>query len=269
MLLPNPDKVAAAIRETAEIEVMPLFGKLATGDIREKAPGDLVSIADEASERHLTERLGALLPGSVVVGEESAAADAKVLDHLSAQDSVWIVDPIDGTLNFCAGIPIFAVMVALVRRGETVGGWIFDPVNDEMLSAIKGEGAWLNGTRVKVNKGLHLDEMRGALARLSVPDKARQAELGQRYIFHGEEGDFRCAGREYKELACGGRQFTTFYNLKPWDHAPGLLIHDEAGGHSAMMDDEKPYSFLRHQGPLLAAPSHEAWLALRELIYRT
>jgi fructose-1,6-bisphosphatase/inositol monophosphatase family enzyme len=159
-------------------------------------------------------------------------------------------------------------MVAYVRRGETVGAWIYDPVNDEMLSAMKGEGAWLNGARVRVDAATPIESMKGAIARPDVPDKARQTELRQRYLFHGEEGDFRCAGREYKELSRGGRHFTTFRNLMPWDHAPGLLIHGEAGGYSAMADDGKPYSLLRHKGPLLAAPSRESWQALRELIHR-
>ncbi len=269
MLSLDPEKVAAAIRETAEIEVMPLFGKLAACDIREKGPGDLVSIADEASERHLTELLLALLPGSVVVGEESVAADAKVLDRLATQDAVWIVDPIDGTLNFCAGIPIFAVMVALVRRGETVGGWIFDPVNGEMLSAIKGEGAWLNGTRLRVPAPPLLAAMKGAISPDHVPDKAQQTELRRQYLFHGDPGDFRCAGREYTELSRGGRHFTTFRKLLPWDHAPGVLIHCEAGGYSATMDDDAPYSLQRHSGPFLAAPDRGSWQELRELIYRT
>jgi fructose-1,6-bisphosphatase/inositol monophosphatase family enzyme len=267
MSLPDPDKVAAAIRETAKIEVMPLFGKLAAGDIREKGPGDLVSIADEAAERHLTEWLPALLPGSLVIGEEAVAADPSVLDRLGESGDIWIVDPIDGTLNFCAAIPIFAVMVALVRRGETVGSWIYHPVSREMFSAIRGEGAWLDGARLQVATPGPLDAMSGAVSPGLVPDETRRADLRRHYLFHGEPGDFRCAGREYSELSRGGRHFTTYLGLKPWDHAPGILLHSEAGGYSATMDDGKPYSLQRHKGPLLAAPDRESWQALRALIY--
>jgi len=267
MLLPDPDKVAAAIRETAEIEIMPLFGKLAAGDIREKGPGDLVSIADEAAERRLTERLSALLPGSVVVGEESVAADSTVLDRLGLSGDIWIVDPIDGTLNFCAALPIFAVMVALVRRGEIIGSWIYHPVSREMFSAMRGEGAWLDGARVQVAAAGPLDAMSGALSPGFVPDESRRAALRRHYLFHGDPGDFRCAGREYSELSRGRRHFTTYHGLKPWDHAPGILLHREAGGYSATMDDGKPYSLQRHKGPLLAAPDQDSWQDLRALIY--
>ncbi len=269
MQLPDPEKVAAAIRETAEIEVMPLFGKLLGSDIREKGPGDLVSIADEASERRLTSALRALLPGSVVVGEEAAAADPSVLDRLGASGDIWVIDPIDGTLNFCAAIPIFAVMVALVRHGETIGGWIYDPINREMLWAERGEGAWLNGERLRVPAPPPLAAMKGAISPHDVKDEARRAKLRQRYLFHGDESDFRCAGREYTELSRGGRHFTTYRSLMPWDHAPGVLIHTEAGGYSAMADDGAPYSLMQRKRPLLVAPDRDSWQALRDLIYQS
>src|SRR6185437_792815 len=100
-------------------EVMPRFEKLESGDISEKGPGDLVTVADIAAEHRLTPALRGLLPGSLVVGEEAVAADPAVLALLDGDDYVWVVDPIDGTANFAAGIPLFAVMVALIRRGET------------------------------------------------------------------------------------------------------------------------------------------------------
>src|ERR1700675_4019087 len=149
-MLPDSDKVARLLAEIAAEEVMPYFEKLGRDDIREKKPGDLVTIADVATERRLTPLLTDLLPGSRVVGEEAVAADPGVLDALADTAPVWLLDPIDGTANFAAGTPIFAVMVALVREGETVMSWIHDPVTRRTASAVAGEGAWHDGRRLRV-----------------------------------------------------------------------------------------------------------------------
>src|ERR1044071_2082707 len=128
-MLPDADRVGRIIAEIAETEVMPYFERLGHGDITEKRPGDVVTIADVAAEAKLSPALAELLPGSLVVGEEAVAGDPRVLEALAGKAPVWLVDPIDGTANFAEGIPRFAVMVALVHRGTTVMGWIHDPVN--------------------------------------------------------------------------------------------------------------------------------------------
>ena len=109
------DRLAAIVAETAASDIMPHFRQLAARDIRDKAPGDLVTIADEAAETTLTRRLADLLPGSLVVGEEATAADPSILNRLSTDEPVWIIDPVDGTTNFAAGLPIFAVIVGLAQ----------------------------------------------------------------------------------------------------------------------------------------------------------
>ena len=110
--------------------------------MREKGPGDLVTVADEESERQLTRRLMELVPNSAVIGEEAVAADQKVLDRIFDDVPVWIIDPVDGTSNFAAGKPAFGVIVAYARRGETLAGWIHDPLGKRTAVAMKGEGAW-------------------------------------------------------------------------------------------------------------------------------
>src|ERR1700743_2075316 len=102
------------IREVAAEQIMPRFRQLAEGDIEMKGVNDPVTVADKEAERVLTERLTAYLPGSVVVGEESFAKDKAIMSHLDNEHPVWIIDPIDGTRNFVAGNPEFAVMIALV-----------------------------------------------------------------------------------------------------------------------------------------------------------
>lgn len=263
MRVPDPHKVVDLMREVATEDILPRFRRLEACDIREKKPGNFVTVADEAAERHLSAGLLALLPGSQLVGEEGVAADPEMLGRVSADVPVWIVDPIDGTANYCAGKEIFAVMVALAFQGETIAAWILDPVAGEMLSAMKGEGAWLNGERVTVATPAAPEAMRGAWSYKMVQDKERRRQLKRHHLFHGDPGDLRCAGREYTELARGQRHFTNYWGLMPWDHAPGILIHREAGGYSAFADDNQPYRLTRHSGPLLIAPNRESWQALR------
>src|SRR5258708_31980721 len=141
------EKVRRLIVEVADAEVMPRFEKLKTGDISEKSPGDFVTVADVASEQRLTPALRDLLPGSLVVGEEAVAADPAVLALLDGDAPVWVVDPIDGTANFAAGIPMFAIMVALIRRGETLAAWIHDPLKRATATALAGGGAGGEGKR--------------------------------------------------------------------------------------------------------------------------
>lgn len=267
MRIPDSHKVAELMRRVAAEDVLPLFRKLESHHIREKGPGNLVTTADEAAEKHLAEGLLALLPGSQVVGEEGVAADPDRLRHIAGEAAVWIVDPIDGTGNYCAGREIFAVMVALASQGETLAAWILDPLADEMLSAIKGEGAWLDGERVQVAAATSPQQMTGAWSYKSIQDKERRRAIKRHHLFHGDPGDLRCAGREYSELARGRRHFTNYYGLKPWDHAPGVLIHAEAGGYSAFADDGLPYSMSRSGGPLLCAPDRDSWQALYDFAF--
>jgi fructose-1,6-bisphosphatase/inositol monophosphatase family enzyme len=144
------EKVAALIRETAEAVIVPRFRMLKQDEIREKKPGDFVTVADLDSERMLTERLLAWLPGSAVLGEEAAATDASRLALLAGEAPVWVIDPIDGTANFARGQEGFAVILALVERAELCAGWIYDPLGEAMVMAEAGGGAWSEGRRLAV-----------------------------------------------------------------------------------------------------------------------
>ena len=116
-MLASPESVAAIVAEVAAEELMPRFRHLASGDVRDKGPGDPVTVADEAAERALTRRLAGLLPGSLVVGEEAASADPAVVDRLSQDNPVWIIDPVDGTTNFAAACRSLPSSSALPRAG--------------------------------------------------------------------------------------------------------------------------------------------------------
>ncbi|HWT09899.1 MAG TPA: inositol monophosphatase family protein, partial [Roseomonas sp.] len=136
--------VAALLRDAARAEILPRFRRLAQGAVRTKSgPLDLVTDADEAAERVIEAGLARLFPGCVVVGEEAAAADPSVMDRLADADLAFVVDPVDGTANFAAGLPLFATMAAAVVKGEVVGAWIHDPLGDDTAIALRGEGAWI------------------------------------------------------------------------------------------------------------------------------
>src|SRR5947207_2016514 len=135
----DSQRVAGLMRETAAAEVLPRFRNLTKQDIREKRPGDIVTVADVASEQRLASGLAKILPGVPVVGEEAVEADPGLLDLIGRRgESCWIVDPLDGTANFAAGKDQFAVIVCLVQDGATVGAWILDVPKGRMAVALMG-----------------------------------------------------------------------------------------------------------------------------------
>ena len=253
---PDLARVAALIREVASAEILPRFRKLAADDIHEKQPGQLVTIADTEAERVLTRRLQDLLPGSVVVGEEGAAADPARLQAVGGAAPVWVVDPIDGTQNFAEGKPVFATMVALLRGGATVAGWIYDPVTGRMALAEAGAGAAIDGRRIHAAQAVPLEKMIGRLT--SRTAKKLQGRIGGAFYL-------RCAGHEYVRLASGGAHFGLFRRLYPWDHAPGELLVREAGGVARCLDGTA-YRPQEIEASLLLAPDAASWEALRAVI---
>lgn len=163
-MLPSIERVSSLLREVAMAEILPRFRKLAAGDISEKQPGQLVTIADIESERVLTAELARLLPGSVVVGEEGVAAEPERLDLIGGDGPIWVVDPVDGTQNFADGKAIFATMVALLIDRRAVASWIYEPVADRMARAELGSGAFIDNDRLHVATPVPLDKMRGRLS---------------------------------------------------------------------------------------------------------
>ena len=144
VMIPDSENVIAIIREVAAAEIMPRFRNLGADDVAQKrSPSDLVTTADLEAERRLTAALTALSPGSAVIGEEAAEHDPAVLSALAGESPVWLIDPVDGTNNFAHDKPCFAVIVAFCLGGETVAGWIHDPIADATMWAAKGRGAWI------------------------------------------------------------------------------------------------------------------------------
>ncbi len=171
-----------------------------------------------------------LMPNARIVGEEACAVEPSLLDNL-AEGAVWIIDPIDGTANFAAGRPPFAMMVALLLNGETVGSWILDPLSDRLCVAERGGGAWTDDRRIHTTASFAgLDSLCGIVSRSFVPADGHALidRLGKTI---GEvKPTARCAGHEYPLVATGARHFTLYWRTLVWDHAPGALLLTEAGG---------------------------------------
>lgn len=253
------------MRQVAAAEIMPRFRRLGSADIFEKRnPSDLVTVADVEAERRLSAELRALLPGSVVVGEEGVEHDPEALRALAGDAPVWVIDPVDGTFNYARGRSCFAVIVALCRGGETVAGWILDPVADSMVYAARGEGAWREdegGTRrLRLPPAKAVTDMVGSLARRlgKSVETRRQAGAGP---LPAKSVKYGCTGREYMDLASGLLDFARYTRLKPWDHAAGVLIHAEAGGFAAMTGTRQPYrpEPRVQTGTVLLAPDRRSW----------
>ena len=264
--------VAAILRDAARAEIMPRFRRLAPDAVRAKTgPLDLVTEADEAAERAIAAALGRLFPGCLVVGEEATAADPSLLDRLAGAETAFVVDPVDGTANFAAGVPLFGCMAAMFRRGECIAGWIHDPLGDDTAIGLRGEGAWIEDAEgldhgaLRVAAPAPVGRMVGAVSWGWMPEPLR-SRVPARLPRLAAAVNYRCAAHEYR-LAAGGHAHLLVYNkLMPWDHAPGWLIHAEAGGHAAQFDGT-PYDPARQRaGGLILAPDRASWQAARDAL---
>lgn len=264
------EHLAAILRDAAKTEILPRFRRLEAGDVREKTSAvDLVTEADEASERFILARCRESFPDAVFVGEEGVAADPELIAKVAESDLAIVVDPIDGTANFAAGAPMFGVMAAVVRRGETVGGVIYDPLGDDVMLAEKGAGAHFQrpGSErkaLRVAPPAPIEDLVGSASTSFLPYEERRRVLanlaGVRIL-----ANYRTAAQEYRLAASGFLHFQFYLKLMPWDHLAGALMVAEAGGHVRRLDGSA-YEARHTTGGLLTAPDEETWAALRELI---
>jgi myo-inositol-1(or 4)-monophosphatase len=189
-----------------------------------KGPRDLVTSADLASERCIEGRLSARFPAIGFLGEEGGRRGAAGTDH-------WIVDPLDGTTSFVAGLPTFAVCIALARGGRIESGVTLLPRLGELLVAQRGRGAFLNGRRLRVSRTARLGDAVISLWHdpsvwTDRPLRARLAGLGARARSIRTEG----AGFSLAYVAAGRLDAYWEQDAWPWDLAAGALLVAEAGG---------------------------------------
>ncbi len=198
-----------------------------------KGEYDLVTAADRASERLVVERLHARFPQHGIVAEEGGSAEMK-------SEYRWFVDPLDGTTNFAHGFPMWNVTLALACRGKVIAGVVFDPVREEMFTAERGSGAYLNSAPIHVAPARILED---ALVATGFPSRRRHQNVNVHFYYqlamitHG----VRRAGSAALDLAytaCGRLDGFWEFGLNPWDMAAGTLLVEEAGGRVSGMRGE-------------------------------
>lgn len=262
------ERVADLMRDCAAAELLPRLGKLSSQDIREKTPGDPVTIADEACEQRLAAGLAKILPGVPVVGEEAVAAEPGLVSHIAEAAAAWIVDPLDGTANFAHGDSQFAIIVALALGGETVAGWIYEPVRQRLAVATLGGGAWLDGAAARLPLAVPLRSSNGFVGAKVKRDVERKLSPEDRRRL-GRLTTLGCAGIEYIETLAGRYHFSFYRWTKPWDHAAGALLAREAGG-VANRHDGQPYSPTQPTNAgILVASDTARWQELRAVFAAT
>jgi myo-inositol-1(or 4)-monophosphatase len=209
------------------------FGEVEHLQVSLKGPANFVSAADHRAEEILCEELAAARPGYGFLGEEGGRREGSDRTH------TWIVDPLDGTSNFLHGIPQFAISIGLEREGAIVAGLVYNPVNDELFTAERGKGAFLNNKRLRVAARQRLAD---AVVACGLPHLGRgDLALAIREIaaVQGKVAGLRRFGAASLDLAwvAAGR-FDAFWerDLSPWDIAAGLILVREAGGFVTDLD---------------------------------
>lgn len=230
------------VRAAAATQIMPRFRRLSPDAVRAKtAPDDLVTEADLAAEDAIATALARDFPDALVIGEEAVAADPSLLDRLPGAKLAFVIDPIDGTWNFAAGLATFGVILAVIVDGRTVMGLLYDPVMDDWVIAHEGGGAWADGPGDAPAKRLWLSgsgavsAAQGLVSPYNFEPASRARLAGQLTEFGRVEG-LRCSCHEYRMLVQGRVRFGLSGAVKVWDHAAGALALTEAGGVGRMLD---------------------------------
>ncbi len=190
-----------------------------------KGDVDVVTAADRAAEKLIFERIRSRWPKHNLMGEEGTRTE-------QGSDYRWYVDPLDGTTNFAHGYPVFCVSIALEFQGELITGVIFDPTRNELYTAERGRGAFLDGEKIHVSSVPRLAE---SLLATGFPSQKRHKNPNI-YFYHQitlKTHGVRRAGSAALDLAavaCGRFDGFWEFNLNPWDTAAGVLLVEEAGG---------------------------------------
>jgi myo-inositol-1(or 4)-monophosphatase len=221
------------IRQAAQQELLPRFHHVAHNI---KSDGSIVTEADLAMQQRMIDELQQRWPQIPLLGEEmSREEQQQLLDN--SEEGLWLLDPLDGTSNYAAGIPYFGVSLALMRKGEVVLAIIYDPLRDESFSAEKGEGAWLNGEKLiapqatrPLTQGIALIDLKRLSPALAARVASQPPYSSQRNLGSG--------ALDWCYVATGRVDVYLHGGQKLWDYAAGQLILSEAGGYSSTLDGE-------------------------------
>jgi len=229
---PYDELLQVALRAAAAggEKLMEWRGKFST---REKAPCDLVTDADVAAQRAIADVVGNAFPDHAFLGEEEGGSRKPAdVAQLLSEPYCWVVDPLDGTMNYVHGYPAFAVSIGVVAGGKIVAGVIFDPLRERVYSATLGGGAWCNGEKLAVSQTC---DLAGALLSMSLPAKVdgRTPDLVDFMAVVEHCQSVRRLGSAALNLAFlaeGALDGFWARQIQPWDVAAGVLLVNEAGG---------------------------------------
>ena len=233
MSFPDLEKLKSLVKVAAKEELLKDFGH---SEFDYKADGSVITPADIAMQDRLENELNHHWPMYEVLGEEMTDDEQQAVIDSGA--GYWCIDPLDGTSNYAAGLPFFAVSIALIVDKQQQLGLIYDPVRDEMFSAIKGQGAFLND-QVIDHSQLRITEDKPIVAEIDLkrlPEKLA-VKLVTESIFASQR-NIGSSALDWCWMSVG--RFDIYLNggQKLWDYAAGSLIFREAGGHSISLDNE-------------------------------
>jgi myo-inositol-1(or 4)-monophosphatase len=209
------------------------FGEVEKLQVSLKGPANFVTAADQRAEDILRTELTRARPGYGFLGEEGGRHEGTDSTH------TWIVDPLDGTTNFLHGLPQFAISIGLDRSGTIVAGVIYNPITDELFTAERGKGAFLNDHRLRVAARSRMNE---AVVACGLPHYGRgELELGRAELAAVQEKvaglrRFGSAALDLAYVAAGRFDIYWERNLSSWDMAAGVLMVREAGGYVTDLD---------------------------------
>lgn len=226
------EQVIAAVKEVAQEEIMPRYMQVTR---QHKVDGSFYTEADLAAQESLLSKLQKLYPAAIM-GEEMS--EQQQLVQWEAGDAgLWNIDPIDGTSNFFNGLPYFGVSVALMRKGKSILGVIYNPVTKELFYAEKGKGAYLNGVALPIRK--REISLRSAIANVDFKRLDRKlAEKIAAYPPYASQRNYGACALEWCYTAAGYFDLYLHGGQKPWDYAAGCLILEEAGGSMCSFDHD-------------------------------
>ena len=235
------------------------FGELENLQVSSKGPGDFVSSADKRTEKTLIEELQKAHPDYGIITEETGIINKSNIKNR------WIIDPIDGTMNFLNGIPQFAISIAYEKDNEIICGVIFNPITNEMFCAEKGNGAYLNNSRIRVS---NKKKLKDALLVTGGPKGASKIKnkIYSEYINVSNNVSnvrkFGSAALDMAYVACG--RFDGYWQreLNYWDIAAGVIILREAGGFIDFFEDDISYPLKKN----ILASNSNIHQELKELI---
>lgn len=241
----------------AALQVLVLLSNEVTtsNNHQNKKDGSIVTIADERMQTVLRDELKAQYPAIAFLGEEmSHKQQQQVLQ--STDTYMWCLDPLDGTTNYSNGLPFWAVSLALMNADGVVFGVVYDPLRDECFSAIKGEGAQLNGERLCCTS----DAVAVEQAVANIDFKRLPLDLSQRLIrepvYRSQRNMGACA-LEWCWLAAGRFQVYLHGGMKHWDYAAGSLILAEANGLACTLEGDPVFNLQRENQSVVAATNEQ------------